>query len=98
MPAVYSMTSSAEGAGPYAAIVLPIGPEVGAVCGKAARTDLGGGREVTRVPTAKGLPSAPPPESPLTEVLPTRNAISADGSDIEGSRNCDRVGPFISDA
>jgi NAD(P)-dependent dehydrogenase (short-subunit alcohol dehydrogenase family) len=23
------------------------------VCGKAARTDLGGGREVTRVPTAK---------------------------------------------
>jgi len=28
-------------------------PEVGAVCGKAARTDLGGGREVTRVPTAK---------------------------------------------
>jgi hypothetical protein len=27
---------------------------VGAVCGKAARTDLGGGREVTRVPTAKG--------------------------------------------
>jgi hypothetical protein len=28
---------------------------VGAVCGKAARTDLGGGREVTRVPTAKPL-------------------------------------------
>ena len=27
-------------------------PEVGAVCGKAARTDLGGGREETRVPTA----------------------------------------------
>jgi hypothetical protein len=25
---------------------------VGAVCGKAARTDLCGGREVTRVPTA----------------------------------------------
>jgi len=30
-------------------------PEVGAVCGKAARTDLCGGREVTRVPTAKML-------------------------------------------
>ena len=30
-------------------------PEVGAVCGKAARTDLGGGREVTRVPTAKAF-------------------------------------------
>jgi hypothetical protein len=30
-------------------------PEVGAVCGKAARTDLCGGREVTRVPTAKAL-------------------------------------------
>src|SRR5215216_5426212 len=27
-------------------------PEVGAVCGKSARTDLCGGREVTRVPTA----------------------------------------------
>src|SRR6266496_962365 len=27
-------------------------PEVGAVCGKAARTDLCGGHEVTRVPTA----------------------------------------------
>jgi len=26
---------------------------VGAACGKAARADLGGGREVTRVPTAK---------------------------------------------
>jgi hypothetical protein len=33
--------------------VLPSIPEVGAVCGKAARTDLCGGREVTRVPTAK---------------------------------------------
>ena len=32
--------------------LLPSIPEVGAVCGKAARTDLGGGREVTRVPTA----------------------------------------------
>src|ERR1700737_4391704 len=32
--------------------LLPSLPEVGAVCGKAARTDLGGGREVTRVPTA----------------------------------------------
>ena len=32
---------------------LPSIPEVGAVCGKAARTDLGRGREVTRVPTAK---------------------------------------------
>src|SRR5712691_2691554 len=30
----------------------PVGPEVGAVCGKAARTDLCGGRGVTRVPTA----------------------------------------------
>jgi len=30
--------------------LLPSIPEVGAVCGKAARTDLCGGREVTRVP------------------------------------------------
>jgi hypothetical protein len=30
------------------------GPEVGAVCGKAARTVLCGGREATRVPTATG--------------------------------------------
>ena len=28
-------------------------PKVGAVCGKAARTDLGGGRSVMSVPTAK---------------------------------------------
>src|SRR6266542_3328499 len=28
---------------------------MGAVCGKAARTDLCGGREVTRVPTATGI-------------------------------------------
>jgi hypothetical protein len=32
-----------------------VGPEVGAVCGKAARTDLCGGREVTRVPTATAI-------------------------------------------
>ena len=31
---------------------LPSSPEVGAVCGKAARTDLCGGRAVMRVPTA----------------------------------------------
>ena len=36
---------------------LPSIPEVGAVCGKAARTDLSGGREVTRVPTATKAPS-----------------------------------------
>ena len=35
---------------------LPFGPEVGAVCGKAARTDLSGGREATRVPTATLAP------------------------------------------
>ena len=33
---------------------LPFGPEVGAVCGKAARTDLCGGRSVMSVPTASG--------------------------------------------
>ena len=33
-------------------LMMPFGPEVGAVCGKAACTDLCGGREVTRVPTA----------------------------------------------
>jgi hypothetical protein len=36
----------------YGSVVSSI-PEVGAVCGKAARTDLCGGREATRVPTAK---------------------------------------------
>src|SRR5712691_10199261 len=36
----------------------PVGPEVGAVCGKAARTDLCGGRGVTRVPTATTLHAA----------------------------------------
>ena len=38
-------------------------PEVGAVCGKAARTDLCGGHEVTRVPTAND--SAASAASPL---------------------------------
>jgi hypothetical protein len=33
-------------------VVDPPSPKVGAVCGKAARTDLSGGREATRVPTA----------------------------------------------
>src|SRR5258708_30433802 len=37
-----------------------VGPEVGAVCGKAARTVLCGGREVTRVPTAPALLRAVP--------------------------------------
>src|SRR5207244_7391835 len=37
---------------------LPLLPEVGAVCGKAACTDLCGGREVTRVPTAKSAIAA----------------------------------------
>src|SRR5688572_6906080 len=41
------------------AICRPI-PEVGAVCGKAARTDLCGGREATRVPTATHAPKAAP--------------------------------------
>src|SRR5258708_38501596 len=40
-----------------------VGPEVGAVCGKAARTVLCGGREVTRVPTAparlRAVPTRP---------------------------------------
>ena len=34
---------------------LPFGPEVGAVCGKAARTDLRGGRSAMSVPTASLL-------------------------------------------
>src|SRR5262249_2903854 len=32
--------------------LLPLLPEVGAACGKAARADLCGGHEATRVPTA----------------------------------------------
>src|SRR2546426_6144271 len=34
---------------------VPVGPEAGAVCGKAACTDLCGGRSVMSVPTATGL-------------------------------------------
>jgi hypothetical protein len=49
-----SRISVSQGVGSHTANVLPSIPEVGAVCGKAARTDLCGGREVTRVPTAKG--------------------------------------------
>src|SRR5260370_5346928 len=36
-----------------------VGPEVGAVCGKATRTNLCGGREVTRVPTPPALAPCP---------------------------------------
>jgi hypothetical protein len=42
-------------------VIQDVGSSTAANCrrypkdGKAARTDLGGGREVTRVPTAKGL-------------------------------------------
>ena len=43
-------------------------PEVGAVCGKAARTDLCGGREVTRVPTATKAPGGW--RDPLVRVQP----------------------------
>ena len=32
--------------------IVAVDTQVGTVCGKAARTDLCGGREVTRVPTA----------------------------------------------
>src|SRR5271166_4295505 len=35
----------------------PLFPKVGTVCGKAARTGLCGGREVTRVPTAPKAPA-----------------------------------------
>src|ERR1700730_8678457 len=44
--------SRVTGAGPRAATALPFGPEVGAVCGKAARTVLCGGRSAMSVPTA----------------------------------------------
>src|ERR1700719_1953860 len=42
-------------------------PEVGAVCGKVARTDLCGGREVTRVPTAT-KPASTIRYSPLAQL------------------------------
>ena len=45
--------SRVTGAGLHTARNCRHTPEVGAVCGKAACTDLCGGREVTRVPTAK---------------------------------------------
>ena len=40
---------------PHRCSDVSFGPEVGAVCGKAARTVLCGGREVTRVPTATAI-------------------------------------------
>src|SRR5260370_10852054 len=48
--------SRVTGAATHAAIACRLDPRVGAVCGKAARTALCGGREVTRVPTASGSP------------------------------------------
>src|SRR6266568_7169714 len=64
---------------------LPSGPEVGAVCGKAACTDLSGGREVTRVPTATGGNTLEHPERTgrsrsamrrLTETVPFFGELS----------------------
>ena len=43
---------------------LPFGPEVGAVCGKAARTDLGGGRSCNERPYRYGVG---PFEAPLID-------------------------------
>ena len=51
-------------------------PEVGAVCGKAARTDLCGGREVTRVPTATA-PEIYQRGTTVDAPLPTRNTKAA---------------------
>ena len=44
-------------------------PEVGTVCGKAARTDLCGGREVTRVPTATSLALVSQTDAELQSLL-----------------------------
>ena len=46
--------SRVTGARTHRAIPCRLDPRWGAVCGKAARTALCGGREVTRVPTASG--------------------------------------------
>src|SRR5712691_5191718 len=66
----------------------PVGPEVGAVCGQAARTDLCGGREETRVPTAKVLFAAVFESAVgiVSRVSPVHTAV----------RNCtrDEGGPF----
>jgi hypothetical protein len=62
--------------------------KVGAVCGKAARTVLCGGREVTRVPTASGRSLA------LHFAAPQRNRSSRlrstypPGGPLESSRRC----------
>ena len=48
-------------------------PEVGAVCPNWARTDLCGGREVTRVPTAKGARA-----STVMGSIPDATSIIAD--------------------
>ena len=54
-----SRISVTQDVGSHTARYCRHSPEVGAVCGKAARTDLCGGREVTRVPTAKCPVSVP---------------------------------------
>ena len=54
-------------------------PKVGAVCGKAARTDLCGGRSAMSVPTAIPQPSAPCAE-PVARI-----EVSNPGLDCSGS-------------
>jgi hypothetical protein len=56
-------------------VPLPRPPEVGAVCPNWARTDLCGGREVTRVPTAIGRQPRPTlPEVTRCMVRPDTDA------------------------
>ena len=66
---------------------LPLIPEMGAVCGKAARTDLCGGREVTRVPTATGASWAHSLNlSRANAFFADRHAFSADPSGNNGEQ------------
>jgi hypothetical protein len=73
IPSGSKSTSRANGLRRSLGKSLPSIPKMRAVCGKAARTDLSGGREATRVPTATT-------ESPFHLIGPV--ATSAFGSAV----------------
>ena len=58
--------SRVTGAGAHTASICRHTPEVGAVCGKAARTDLCGGRPAMGVPTAKHFRNAASEDGEVT--------------------------------
>src|SRR5712691_8930294 len=64
----------------------PVGPEAGAVCGKAACTDLCGGRSVMGVPTATAAQCGEIPRIALRSIRATATLTVSVPNFLEGRR------------